>query len=159
MTGLPATVVVASNRAAAGVYDDTTGPLIVAALRELGFEVGDPVVRPDGAPVGDAIRAAVAAGARVVLTTGGTGLTPTDRTPEETRPPPRPRGPRPGRGGPRRRHRQGRADRGALPRARGGRRRLPGGQPPRLARRGEGRARGSHPGAGARRGAGAGSDH
>ena len=83
---MSATVVVASNRAATGVYDDTTGPLIVAALRELGFSVDDPVVRPDGEPVGDAIRAAVEGGARVVLTTGGTGLTPTDRTPEVTRP-------------------------------------------------------------------------
>ncbi|GAB3861235.1 hypothetical protein GCM10028801_25090 [Nocardioides maradonensis] len=85
-SGLPAAVVVASNRAAAGVYADTTGPLIVAALAELGFVVGDPVVAPDGEPVGAAIAAAVARGARVVLTTGGTGLTPTDRTPEVTRP-------------------------------------------------------------------------
>lgn len=84
-SALPAAVVVASNRAAAGVYEDTTGPLIVAALREAGFEVGDPVVVPDGEPVGAAIRAAVDAGARAVLTTGGTGLTPTDRTPEVTR--------------------------------------------------------------------------
>lgn len=81
-----AAVVVASNRAAAGVYDDTTGPLIVAALREAGFEVGDAAVVPDGEPVGAAIAAAVDAGARAVLTTGGTGLTPTDRTPEVTRP-------------------------------------------------------------------------
>ena len=45
-----ATVVCASNRAAAGVYEDTTGPLIVAALTEAGFEVTGPVVVPDGAP-------------------------------------------------------------------------------------------------------------
>jgi molybdenum cofactor synthesis domain-containing protein len=78
--------VCASNRAAAGVYEDTTGPLIVAALTEAGFEVTGPVVVPDGAPVGEAIREAVAGGARAVLTTGGTGLTPTDLTPEVTRP-------------------------------------------------------------------------
>jgi molybdenum cofactor synthesis domain-containing protein len=79
-------VVVASNRAAAGVYEDTTGPLLVAFLRELGVAVGEPAVVPDGEPVGAAIASLVAAGARVVLTTGGTGLTPTDRTPEATRP-------------------------------------------------------------------------
>jgi molybdenum cofactor synthesis domain-containing protein len=79
-------VVVASNRAAAGVYDDATGPLLVEFLTGLGFESAAPSVVPDGAPVADAIRAAVAGGARVVLTTGGTGLTPTDLTPEVTRP-------------------------------------------------------------------------
>ena len=82
---LHAEVVVASNRAAAGVYADETGPLIVSALHELGFVVDAPVVVPDGDPVGAAIRAAVDGGARLVLTTGGTGLTPTDRTPEQTR--------------------------------------------------------------------------
>jgi molybdenum cofactor synthesis domain-containing protein len=78
-------VVVASNRAAAGVYEDATGPLLVEFLARLGFDTAAPVVVPDGEPVGDAIRAAVDSGARVVLTTGGTGLTPTDRTPEVTR--------------------------------------------------------------------------
>lgn len=79
-----AVVVVASNRAAAGVYDDATGPLIVQALRQDGWEASDPVVVPDGGAVGDAIREAVDGGARVVITTGGTGLTPTDATPEQT---------------------------------------------------------------------------
>lgn len=82
---LIAAVVVASNRAAAGVYEDTTGPLIREALLADGWSVEAPVVVPDGAPVAEAISAAVAAGARAVLTTGGTGLTPTDRTPEVTR--------------------------------------------------------------------------
>lgn len=80
-----AAVVVASNRAAAGVYEDATGPLIVAALQEAGFDVEPPLVVADGEPVGEAIRAAIDGGARAVLTTGGTGLTPTDRTPEVTR--------------------------------------------------------------------------
>lgn len=80
-----ARVIVASNRAAAGVYPDTSGPILVTGLRQLGFDVDDPVVVPDGNPVAEAIRAAVSSGVDVVLTSGGTGITPMDRTPEVTR--------------------------------------------------------------------------
>jgi molybdenum cofactor synthesis domain-containing protein len=86
MAGRRAVVVVASNRASTGVYEDTTGPLIVEALAAWGFDVDEPLVVGDGAPVGDAISSAIAAGAAVVLTTGGTGINPTDRTPEVTAP-------------------------------------------------------------------------
>jgi molybdenum cofactor synthesis domain-containing protein len=77
--------VTASGRAAAGVYEDRGGPLLVAGLREWGFEVDGPVVVPDGEPVARALREAVARQYDVILTTGGTGLSPTDRTPEATR--------------------------------------------------------------------------
>jgi molybdenum cofactor synthesis domain-containing protein len=82
---ISAWVVVASNRASAGIYEDTSGPLIAGRLRELGCEVTDPLVVADGDPVGVAIRRAVAGGADVVITSGGTGISPTDRTPEVTR--------------------------------------------------------------------------
>jgi molybdenum cofactor synthesis domain-containing protein len=80
-----ALVVTASNRAAAGVYADRGGPILVAGLEAMGFAVDGPQVVPDGDPVEQALRSAVAAGYDVVLTTGGTGLTPTDGTPEATR--------------------------------------------------------------------------
>jgi molybdenum cofactor synthesis domain-containing protein len=85
MSQLRAAVVVASNRAAAGVYDDTTGPLLVDFLVSLGFSCDPPIVVPDGDPVGAALSEEADGGARVILTTGGTGLTPTDLTPEVTR--------------------------------------------------------------------------
>lgn len=85
MTDRTARVITASNRAAAGVYADRGGPVIVEWLRGKGFETPDPAVVPDGDPVADALRAAVADGVDVVVTTGGTGISPTDATPEATR--------------------------------------------------------------------------
>ena len=79
-----ALVIAISTRAAAGVYPDKSGPIIAAALDDLGFEVSGPIVVPDGDAVGAALRDAVAAGHAVVITTGGTGLSPTDHTPEQT---------------------------------------------------------------------------
>ncbi|URM91048.1 MogA/MoaB family molybdenum cofactor biosynthesis protein [Streptomyces sp. MRC013] len=80
-----ALVVTASNRAAAGVYEDRGGPLLAEGLATLGFAVDGPRVVPDGDPVEAALRAGVDAGYDVILTTGGTGVSPTDATPEATR--------------------------------------------------------------------------
>lgn len=77
--------ITASNRAASGVYEDRSGPVAAAALREAGFTVDGPQVVPDGEPVAQALRSAVDAGYDVVVTTGGTGISPSDRTPEATR--------------------------------------------------------------------------
>ncbi|MEV8559903.1 MogA/MoaB family molybdenum cofactor biosynthesis protein [Streptomyces sp. NPDC051917] len=80
-----ALVVTASNRAAAGIYEDKGGPLVADGLKSLGFDVDGPQVVPDGDPVEAALRAAVDAGYDAIVTTGGTGISPTDRTPEATR--------------------------------------------------------------------------
>ena len=73
-----------SNRASAGVYEDKSGPVLAGLLAEAGCAVDSKVV-PDGDPVEQALRDGVASGYRVIVTTGGTGLTPGDLTPEMTR--------------------------------------------------------------------------
>jgi molybdenum cofactor synthesis domain-containing protein len=79
-----AVVITCSTRAAGGVYPDRSGPIIVEELRSWGLQVADPVVVADGPDVEAALRAAVSSGAVLVVTTGGTGLNPTDVTPEAT---------------------------------------------------------------------------
>ena len=80
-----ARVITVSDRSAAGLREDRGGPLAVSLLRDAGFDCGDPVVVPDGADsVEAALRAALATGAGLVVTTGGTGIAPPDRTPEDS---------------------------------------------------------------------------
>lgn len=80
-----ARVITASTRAAAGTWADTSGPILVEGLQGLGLEVDGPVVVADGEPVREALQQAVDDGYALVVTTGGTGHTPRDLTPEMTR--------------------------------------------------------------------------
>lgn len=82
---MKAVAISVSNRASAGVYEDRSGALLVTLLREAGAETADATVIPDGvASVRAAIVSAVDGGADIVITTGGTGLTDLDLTPEAT---------------------------------------------------------------------------
>ncbi|GAA2897964.1 MogA/MoaB family molybdenum cofactor biosynthesis protein [Streptosporangium fragile] len=80
-----ALVITASNRASAGIYEDKSGKLLAELLAAAGCDVDGPRVVPDGEPVEAALRSGVAEGYDVIVTTGGTGLTPADLTPEMTR--------------------------------------------------------------------------
>jgi molybdenum cofactor synthesis domain-containing protein len=80
-----ALVVTVSTRTAAGVFQDRSGPILVEGLVGLGLSVTGPRVVPDGQAVAEALRTAVQEGFALVITTGGTGLTPSDHTPEMTR--------------------------------------------------------------------------
>lgn len=82
---MKALVITVSTRAAAGAYEDRSGPLLADGLRHAGADVSGPMVVPDGEQVEAALRQGVAEGYDVVVTTGGTGLSPSDVTPEMTR--------------------------------------------------------------------------
>ncbi len=85
-SGARAAVVTVSTRAAAGTYTDRTGPLIVQTLRSWGFTVPDARVVADGPRIGAELTRWLDEGVDLLVTTGGTGLSPTDHTPEQTAP-------------------------------------------------------------------------
>jgi len=77
-------VVIASTRAAAGVYEDRTGPIIADWLNQRGIQTPAPVVVADGRGVVAALFAAAGENVDVLITSGGTGISPTDRTADAT---------------------------------------------------------------------------
>lgn len=77
-------VIIASTRASAGVYEDRCGPVIADWLNARGISTSSPVVVADGIPVESALRSALRDGPDVIVTSGGTGISPTDSTPEAT---------------------------------------------------------------------------
>lgn len=82
-----AVVITASNRASAGVYADTSGEILAAGLTKLGYELKDPIVIPDNiSQIQAAIELSLAGNVDLIVTTGGTGVSPHDVTPEATAP-------------------------------------------------------------------------
>src|SRR5258707_2128558 len=77
-------VVIASTRAAAGVYEDRCGPIVVDWLNQQGITTPAPVVVADGSDVVKALFAAIGENVDVIITSGGTGISPTDRTADAT---------------------------------------------------------------------------
>lgn len=80
-----AIVITASNRASKGIYQDTSGEILAAGLRDLGYVVADVViVQDDIQQIQTALHDALAKEFELIVTTGGTGISPTDVTPEAT---------------------------------------------------------------------------
>ncbi len=84
MSARTARVIIASTRASAGSYDDQCGPIIADWLAQRDFSPVEPAVVADGEPVGQALRDALDADVDLVITSGGTGISPTDSTPDQT---------------------------------------------------------------------------
>lgn len=84
MTRIPGAVLTISDRASAGSYADRSGPLAVSLLAAHGVDASLEVVPDEPTAIRRGIRSAIKAGARVVVTTGGTGIGPRDVTPQVT---------------------------------------------------------------------------
>jgi molybdenum cofactor synthesis domain-containing protein len=84
MSERTARVIIASTRASAGVYTDKCGPIIAEWLVQQGFSPVEPQVVADGNPVGEALNDALGSGVDLIITSGGTGISPTDSTPDQT---------------------------------------------------------------------------
>jgi molybdenum cofactor synthesis domain-containing protein len=82
-----AAVITASNRAFNGVYEDTSGQVLLNGLKSLGYDIESVLVVPDEIEkISIAIQAEIKDGVDLVVTTGGTGISPFDVTPEATAP-------------------------------------------------------------------------
>ena len=82
-----ALVITASNRASAGVYEDRSGKILVEGLTALGYEISNAIVIPDNEElISQAIKTGIDSGVHLIVTTGGTGVSPMDITPEATAP-------------------------------------------------------------------------
>ena len=87
MTSYSAKVITASNRASAGVYEDLSGTNLAEGLRALGYSVvGVVIVVDDAALIALEISRALESGIDLIVTTGGTGVSFSDVTPEATAP-------------------------------------------------------------------------
>ncbi len=87
MTGYTAQVITASNRAAAGIYEDLSGNILIDGLTALGYAVSELVlVADDSVVIAREISRALDSHINLIVTTGGTGVSPTDITPEATAP-------------------------------------------------------------------------
>jgi molybdopterin adenylyltransferase len=85
MVSMKAIVITVSDRVSAGEAEDRSGPAAVAALEALGFAAEVRVVADGVESVVGALREAMGEGAALVITAGGTGMSPRDLTPEATR--------------------------------------------------------------------------
>jgi molybdenum cofactor synthesis domain-containing protein len=78
-------IITASTRASQGVYEDASGVILAEGLRRQGYDLLESMVIPDvAALIRRAITSMVERGAHLIVTTGGTGISPTDVTPEAT---------------------------------------------------------------------------